>query len=100
MEEDVKKSVVSSLAALAIAIAPGFAMAAEKSAEKAPTSKVAKPKKNKAEKKPEMVRVQHVAPRSAHAAHVKPMKGGHQDPHKGEPRLDQATVVPASATSK
>src|SRR4051812_20275926 len=91
------KAVVSSLVALAIAIAPAFAMATpEKPAHpKHHVTKVAvKPVKkiDKPERAP-VVQVRHVE---------KPGKKHHGEmvAHKGEPKPGEATVVPASLTTK
>src|SRR5262245_7698639 len=95
------KPVVSSLVALAIAIAPLTAMAAEKSTHgKAASSKVVKHKKaDKAEPKAPMIQVKHVEKKghkpAKHHAHSADMSGaGHS-----EPKVDGA-VIPASLTTK
>lgn len=99
------KPVVSSLVALAIAITPAFALAAEKSPPKPATSKVVKHHKKverAAKNKPSAIaQVKHVQ------KDVKKddKKGGlekvhHTEPHKGEPKIDHGvTVIPASMTS-
>jgi len=115
--EDVMKPVVSSIVALAIALAPLGAMAAEKSSHKPVAAKVVHHKKKdvrvahaekaekadkaeRSEKTEKVVRVHHVKkdgkPIVHHAHNVDVGGAGHK-----EPKVDHGvSVVPASATSK
>jgi hypothetical protein len=89
------KAVVSSLVALAIAIAPAYAMAApEKPAhpQKHAVSKVAKKKSVEKDKEPIVVTVRHTVKTGK--------KHGDVAPHKGEPKASDATIVPASMMQK
>lgn len=98
------KPVVSSLVALAIAIAPLAAMAAspEKSSAahhgKAATTKVVKHKDQKSEKDKPIVKVKHSGkkPMLHHASHVDVSGAGHH-----EPKVEKhVSVVPASMMTK
>jgi hypothetical protein len=98
------KPVVSSLVALAIAIAPLAAMAAspEKSSAahhgKAATTKVVKHKDQKSEKDKPIARVKHSGkkPSLHHASHVDVSGAGHH-----EPKIEKhVSVVPASMMTK
>jgi Bacterial protein of unknown function (DUF882) len=111
------KPVVSSLVALAIALSPAFALAAEKS-HKPVASKVVKhahvqKKSEKAgkERPSAIAQVKHVkkdeakpAPAIMKVAHVskETKKSSHDEPgHKGEPKAEHGvTVIPASLMTK
>lgn len=93
------KPVVSSIVALALALTPAYAMAAEKHG-KPVAAKVAKHKKTaqKIEKgdKPDVVKVHQTKKDKAEihrASHV-------EAPHKGEPKVEHGAMIQASLTTK
>jgi hypothetical protein len=89
LEETVMKPVVSSLLALAIAIAAPVAMATPE--QSTPPKHVVHKTKKKAEHKPAIV----------HVKLTKKSDKKHAEGHKGEPKVDKGvTVIPASLTSK
>lgn len=103
------KPVVSSIVALAIAITPAFALAAEKSTHKPVAAKVVKHakktakadkvEKDKADKPAPIAQVKHVHKDGDKKAALQ--KVGHEIGHKGEPKVDHGvTVIPASMTTK
>ena len=96
------KPVVSSLVALAIAIAAPVAMASPEkpTPAKHAVHKVAKKDKDKKEKAEKASLIVHVKHTIRGARSPRP-SGEHVDGHKGEPKVDPGVmVVPASLTSK
>ncbi len=100
------KPVVSSIVALAIAITPAFALAAEKSTHKPVAAKVVKHAKKTAKAdqkaepkadKPAVAQVKHVKKDGDKKSALQ--KVNHEIGHKGEPKVDHGvTVIPASMT--
>ena len=97
------KPVVSSIVALAIAITPAFAMAAEKSTNKPVAAKVVKhahKTAKKAEKPAAVAQVKHVVKKDGDKKSAI-QKVNHEVGHKGEPKVEHGvTVIPASLTTK
>lgn len=90
------KPVVSSIVALAIAITPALAMAAEKSTHKPASAKVVKHQKKDAKITPVKY-----APKEDRCKKSAIQKINHKIGHEGEPKVDHGvTVIPASMTTK
>lgn len=102
------KPVVSSIVALAIAMAPALALAAETSTHKPVAAKIVKHHK-KAEKAGAKAEKPALFAHVKHVEHVKKdgdkksaiQKVNHEIGHKGEPKVDHGVmVIPASMTTK
>jgi hypothetical protein len=103
------KPVVSSIVAIAIALTPAFALAAEKSTHKPVAAKVVKHHKKtakleaKADKPAAIAKVHHVIKKDGDkkSALHNVSNVTHEVGHKGEPKVEHGvTVIPASMTMK
>lgn len=93
------KAVVSSIVALALAIAPAYAMAAEKDAKPA-AAHVSKHKKPKAAKHEKSSKEKPVVTVSHKKEKPEIQRAGHAEPHKGEPKGNGAIVQASLSTKK